>query len=133
MEDPSPNASAPGHDGLLNALRSRLAAYIEPLQTRLGLLAVELHEEKLRLAEIGVLAATAGFFLALAVLVFTFFLILLFWDTHRVLVTGLIAAVYLLIGIAFALTARHRAQAPTRLFADSIAELDKDREQLQKY
>jgi len=135
MEDPSPNvsaASASGNDGLLRALRSRLAAYIEPLQTRLQLLAVELQEEKLRVAEIGVLAAAAGFFLALAVVVFTFFVIMLFWDTHRVLVTGLIAGAYFVVGVGFALVARSRAKAPSRLFADSIAQLAKDREDLEK-
>jgi uncharacterized membrane protein YqjE len=135
MEDPSPDvsaASASGNAGLLRALRNRLAAYIGPLQTRLQLLAVELQEEKLRVAEIGVLAAAAGFFLALAVVVFTFFLIVLFWDTHRVLVTGLIAGAYFLVGAGFALAARSRAKAPSRLFADSIAQLAKDREHLEK-
>ncbi len=140
-EDPSPKlSSAPaeggagsrGEAGLLNSLRNRFAAYIGPLQTRLQLLAVELQEEKLRLAEIGVLAAAAGFFLALSVVVFTFFLIVLFWDTHRVLVTGLIAGAYFVLGLGFALAARNRALAPSRLFAESVAQLDKDREQLKK-
>lgn len=139
--DPSPNesaASATGNDGmrgnasLLRTLRNRFASYIGPLQTRLQLLAVELQEEKLRVAEIGVLAAAGGFFLALSVVVFTFFVIILFWDTHRVLVTGVVTAVYFLIGAAFALAARSRAHAPSRLFADSIAQLDKDREHLEK-
>src|SRR5689334_25123582 len=122
MEENSPA----GSDGLLRALRNRFSAYIVPLQTRLQLLAVELQEEKLRVAEIGVLAAAAGFFLALAVVVFTFFIIVLFWDTHRVLVTGLIAATYFVLGVVFALMARSRAQAPTKLFKESIAQLEKD-------
>jgi uncharacterized membrane protein YqjE len=78
---------------------------------------------------LAVLAGIAGFFLALGVLVATFFLILLFWDTHHLLVTGLLAGLYLLVGVLFAAVARRCAQAKSKLFAASLAELQKDRDQ----
>jgi uncharacterized membrane protein YqjE len=54
----------------------------------------------------------------------------LFWDTHRILVTMLLAVLYLGVGLAFALVVRSRARRKPRLFSTSIAELAKDRQQL---
>ena len=67
---------------------------------------------------------------ALAVVVLTFFLILLFWDTHRVMASGLIALAYVLIGVCCALAARQRARVKSKLFAASLAELAKDEQRL---
>ncbi len=116
--------------GLLQSLRTHLATLIALGQTRLELLGVELQEEAVRLVRLAVLAGIAGFFLALGVLVVTFFLVLLFWDTHRLLVTGLLAVMYLLIGVLFAVAARKCAQTKSKLFTASLAELQKDRDQL---
>jgi uncharacterized membrane protein YqjE len=116
--------------GLFASLRALLATLIGTARTRLELLQVELEEEKLRLAGIAVLAMAAVFFLGLAILVFTFFVILLFWDTHRVMASGLIALAYLLVGLGCAVVARRRARTKSTLFAASLAQLDADRAQL---
>jgi uncharacterized membrane protein YqjE len=134
MEDPSPEGAAQGggatHTGLFRSLRDLLATLVGTARTRLELLQVELEEEKLRLTGIVALAVAAVFFLVLAILVFTFFVIVLFWDTHRVLVTGLIALTYLIAGLCCAAAARQRASTKSKLFAASIAQLDADRERL---
>lgn len=133
MEDSSPGDAAKGgasHGGLFRSLRGLLATLLATARTRLELLQVELEEEKLRLAGIGVLAIAAVFFLVLAVLVFTFFVILLFWDTHRVMVSGLVALAYLILGLCCAAAARARANTKSTLFAASLAQLDADRERL---
>ena len=133
MEAPSPEGAPQGgssHGGLFSSLRGVLATLLATGRTRLELLQVELEEEKLRLAGIGVLAVAAVFFLALAILVLTFFVILLFWDTHRVMATGLIALVYLIAGLCCALAARSRAKSKSTLFAASLAQLDADRKRL---
>ncbi len=134
MEDQSRQYESTGAAppaGLFRSLRNLLATVIGTARTRLELLQVELEEEKLRVAGIAVFAIAAGFFLALAVLVFTFFVILLFWDTpHRVLATGLIALAYALIGLCCAAVARSRAQARSTLFVASLAQLDADRQRL---
>jgi uncharacterized membrane protein YqjE len=137
MEDQSPGDTAgrtrPGgasQAGLFRSLRELLQVLIGTVCTRLELLQAEFEEEKLRLAGIGVLAVAAVFFLALAIIVFTFFVILLFWDTHRLLVSGLVALAYLIAGLGCAAAARTRAKAKSTLFAASLAQLDADREQL---
>lgn len=130
-ESPEPqDSSAAPHGGLMHSLRTLLATLLATLRTRGELLQVELEEERLRVAGIVVMGAAAAFFLALAVLMFSFLLILLFWDTHRVLVAGLLGLAYLVIGIGCAVLARQRSRGKSRLFASSLAELAKDHEQL---
>ncbi len=138
MEGPAPQAPQSraqdepprAHGGLFDSLRTLLATLLATVHTRGELLQVELEEERLRVAGIAIVAVAAAFFLALAVLLFSFFLILLFWDTHRVLVSGLLGLGYLVIGIACALIARRRSRVKSRLFAASLAELAKDGERL---
>jgi uncharacterized membrane protein YqjE len=137
MEDPSPEGAAEGTEksnasqaGLFSSLRGLLATLVATVRARLELLQVELEEEKLRLVDIGVLAVAALFFLMLAILVFTFFVILLFWDTHRLLVAGLVALAYLIVGLCCAAAARQRLRAKSTMFAASLAQLDADRERL---
>lgn len=137
MEDSSPQQhetaqSRSAQSGLFASLRALLATLIGTARTRLELLQVELEEEKLRLAGIGVLALAAVFFLGLAILVFTFFVILLFWDTHRLMASGLIALAYLLVGLGCAAAARRRARTKSTLFAASLAQLDADRARLEQ-
>jgi uncharacterized membrane protein YqjE len=99
-------------------------------QTRLELLATEVEEERVRLGRLLLLGAAAAFFLALGILTLTLFVIVLFWDTHRLVVSGLLAALYLGAGLALAFAARREARARPRLFAASLSELAKDRERL---
>ena len=121
------------HGGLLRSLRTFLATLLATARARGELLQVEFEEELQRLTGITVYALAAAFFLALAVVVLTFFLILLFWDTHRVLVTGSIALAYLLIGVGCAVAARRRALVKSKLFAASLAELGKDVQRLSRH
>lgn len=127
MEERAPGGETPG---LLQSLRNFAATLVALLQTRLDLLATELEEERLRLAQVLLWGCVALVFLVLGVVMLTFFVVALFWDTHRVLVSGLLALIYLAIGVAAALVARSRAQARSKLFSASLAELTRDREQL---
>lgn len=125
-QEQTPNAPDKPPVGLLRSIRTLLATLIGTLRTRGELLQVELEEERLRITGITVFALAAAIFLSLGVLLLSFFLILLFWDTHRVLVSGLLALLYLLIGMGCALTARSRSRMKSTLFAASLAELGKD-------
>lgn len=127
MEEGAPAGQAPG---LLQSLRNLLATLVALLQTRLELLATELEEERLRIGQVLLWGCVALVFFVLGAVMLTFFLVVLFWDTHRVLVSGLLALAYLAIGVAAAGMARSRAQARSRLFSASLAELGKDREHL---
>ena len=112
--------------GLLRSLRILLANLLAVARTRGELLQVELEEEKLRFAGIVIYAVAAAVFLALAVVALTFFVMVLFWDTHRVMAAGVIVLAYAVIGIVCACIAHSRSRVKSKLFSASLAELGKD-------
>ena len=128
MDDGEPGAAR--ETGLLAALRRLALAAAGLLQTRLELVATELEEERNRILRLLLLTLAAFFFLGLGIIVLTFFIIVLAWDTHRVLAAGLLAAAYLGIGAVLAVNAREAAKASTKLFAATLAEFRKDRDRL---
>lgn len=128
MDDRQPGSSP--HSGLLAALRRLAATAVDLLRTRGELLATEIEEERARLVRLIVLAVIAGFFLAIGVITLTIFIILVSWDRHGLLVAGVLAAIYLGIGMVSAFGVRKLAQERSKLFSASLAELRKDRDQL---
>jgi len=87
-------------------------------------------EEQLRLLQLLLGAFLAVFFSASGIIMLTLFVVVLFWDTHRVLVTILFAVLYLGFGAIFGIVVRRKAREKSKLFSASIAELAKDRQQL---
>jgi uncharacterized membrane protein YqjE len=128
VDESPPGASR--DSGVLAALRRLAATAVGLLQTRIELLATELEEERARVFRILLLTVAALVFLALGVITLTFLVILLAWDTHRVLAAGLLTAAFLGIGALLALNARNAAKEKTKLFSASLAELAKDRDKL---
>jgi uncharacterized membrane protein YqjE len=116
--------------GLLNSLKQLLVTLVAIVQTRLELFANEVQAEGQRLAQMLLLGVAAVFFLACGVLLLTFLVIAMYWDTNRLLAIGVSAVLYLAVGAAFALAARGRAAAGTRLFEASLGELKKDNDRL---
>ena len=57
-------------------------------------------------------------------------LVAAFWDTHRLLVLGLLAGAFLTAGIAAWAMAVSKTRTKPKLFAASLSELRKDRQQL---
>jgi uncharacterized membrane protein YqjE len=127
VEERAPGGQSPG---LVQSLRKLAATLVALLQTRLELLATELEEERVRLVQVLLWGCIALAFLLLGVVMLTLFVVVLFWDTHRVLVSGLLALTFIAIGLAAVAVARSRARARSRLFSASLAELANDREQL---
>lgn len=123
-------AGAPRAGGVLSSAKRLVATFVAIVQTRLELVANEIHAEGARLAQMLLLGAAALFFLACGILLLTFLVIAMFWDTNRLLAIGGFAVLYLAIGAAFAALARRRAAAGSRLFEASLGELKKDRDRL---
>jgi uncharacterized membrane protein YqjE len=119
-----------GGSGLLGSVRRLGATLLGMVQTRLELLSTETEEHVVRLSRSCVLAACALMLVTLGLLVATLFVLILFWDTHRLAAAAALALMYLGGGIAMALYARREARSQPRLFAASLAELAKDRHEL---
>lgn len=123
--------SAPPGGGLFASLRGLLATAAGLLQTRLELLATELEEEKLRLIKLLAYGAAAFFLLGAGVVLLVAFLALLWWDSHRLLVIGSFATLFLSCGSGALFLALRRIRSGSRLFGASLAELRQDRAALQ--
>lgn len=125
MESASPQAT-----GLWASLQRLLATSAEVLHTRVDILATELEEEGLRVKELLLYERVSLFFFGLGLLLATLFVILAFWDTHRLSVLAGFAVFYLAIGAGTALVARHKLKTRPRLFSATLSELGKDRDRL---
>jgi uncharacterized membrane protein YqjE len=116
---------------LLSSVRAVLAGLVEIGHTRLQLAGTELEEERLRIAQLLLYATAALFFLGLGLVLLAFWLVLVFWDTHRLLVLGVEAGVVLGIGATFAGVWRHKVRTKPRFLGATLTELQRDRDALQ--
>ena len=130
MAGEDPAAGTARASGLLGSIRNLASTLVALAQTRLQLLANEIQEEGLRLRQLCLLAIIAVFFFALSVLLLTLLVIVLFWDSNRLLAIGGFATLYLVVAIALAGAVRKRAAARSRLFEASLGELRKDHARL---
>ena len=112
--------------GFLDAVRGAGATLGEIASVRAALFGVELREEiewrKRSLA----LAACAGVLLHLALLLVTFLVAAIFWDTYRVAAIGVMAGIYLAVAGLIMLVLRVESSMKSPAFAASLAELEHD-------
>lgn len=127
-EDTGSGANPTG--GFFQSFRSLVATLLGILETRLDLFSTELEEQQERLKEILLFSAMALFCASLGVIFLTLFIVVLFWETHRLLVVGAIALVYFTLAGIAALALKKKVQSKPKLFSATLAELAKDREQL---
>jgi len=118
-------------EGLLESLRNLARTFLAIVQTRIEIFASEIDEERTRLARIAVLAAVAALCIALAVILLVFFLVVLFWDTDRLLAIGVLAGVFAVGGIAACLGLRAAVSQRPKFLSATLAELRKDRTKLE--
>jgi uncharacterized membrane protein YqjE len=118
-------------EGLLESLRNLARTFLAIVQTRIEIFASEIDEERTRLARIAVLAAVAALCIALAVILLVFFLVVLFWDTNRLLAIGVLAGVFAIGGIAACLGLRAAISQRPKFLSATLAELRKDRTKLE--
>jgi uncharacterized membrane protein YqjE len=116
--------------GLMESLKRLVSTLASIVSTRLELLANELQEERLRLTQMLVFALIALFCFGMSILLLTGFIVVLFWDDHRVAALGGLGALFLALGMLMAILLRNKVHARPKLFSASMAELAKDREHL---
>ncbi|RZL03240.1 MAG: phage holin family protein [Rubrivivax sp.] len=126
----STTPAGPPTGGLLSSTRSLLATLLAIFHTRLELLTTELEEEKLRLLKVLAWGAVALMLGGMGILFIATFAIVLFWEDHRLLAVGLVAALFgVCCAVALARVKRHW-QAATGLLSATLAELEQDRQAL---
>jgi|PlaIllAssembly_1097288.scaffolds.fasta_scaffold275365_2 uncharacterized membrane protein YqjE len=105
----------------------RLSASLVALgRIRLELLAIEVQEEKERIAAMLVWAVVAAFLGCFALVFLSLFITVLLWDSHRLLALGGFAALFLVLAGIGVLRLRELFGAGSSLFQSTIAELRED-------
>lgn len=116
--------------GVLGAAGRLFDSSVSILRARLELASTELQEEGARLARVVVLSCLGLLFLMMTVLLLTLFVVVLFWDTHRLEALGGAAALYLVLTVILVAMVRRGMRRRAPLLASTVAELRKDCERL---
>lgn len=111
---------------ILDTLGRCASGFVAILQTRLELAAVEVEEESLRFLAYLALCMLAMVCISLAITLLTLFVIVLFWDSHRIVAILGMAALYGLAAAALLLGVRSNFRRKPKLLAFTLAELHKD-------
>lgn len=127
--DTDTTRAAPG--GVFDSAKHLLASLIAHMHSRLALFSTEFAEEKLRLTTLLYSALTALFLFFVMLLLALLFIIAAYWDTpYRMHAIGGLTLLFL-IGAGIAVSSvRTQLRSRPRLFEASLAELYKDRQQL---
>ena len=128
MSDGPPGSAASG--GLRRALAQAGVSAVELIRTRLELASVEFAEEGERAKARLVLMVVAALFCAIALLAASALVVVWFWDTHRLAAMAAVTAVHLAIGLGALWRLRAGLRAAHTPFAQTLAELERDRDWL---
>lgn len=129
MSKPEAEGAA-ASDGLLGSARALTRTLIAVAKTRFEIFVTEVEEERLHITGQAVLIVISGFCLTVGVLLLVAFVVVLLWDTHRLLTLGLLALLFFGAGTSLALVVNARARSKPKAFSASFGELEKDLEQL---
>jgi uncharacterized membrane protein YqjE len=116
--------------GLLDSLTVLVGSLVSIVHTRLELLSTDLEEDREHLLSLVILSLIALFSLMVGVVLVAILLVVIFWDSHRLLALGLLAGFFILAGLAACAFAVRKAKTKPRLFLASLLELFKDSQQL---
>lgn len=116
--------------GLFGSLKTLATTLLGIGCTRLELLSNEIEEQRVWLSSILLWTLITLFCAAVGIVLVTIFLVVVFWDTHRLLTLFILAFLFLLGAIFSSRVTLGKARAKPKLFSTSLAELSKDREQL---
>lgn len=92
--------------GLLSALQQLLVSIGELLSTRIELLALEARQEVLRLMSAAMLLLLTAVFLMFMFACASALLVMVFWESHRLLAVAVLTAVYALLALIAGLALR---------------------------
>jgi uncharacterized membrane protein YqjE len=123
-------AGAPRPPGLAGSITRLARTALAVLRTRLEILATEIEEERIRFAGLALVVAAIAFCLQMAVLLGVILMVVLLWETHRVVTLGVLSAGFLVTGVVLYLWLRHRLRTRPRMFASTLGEFAKDEERL---
>lgn len=111
---------------LFASIRRLSATVLEIAQVRIDLLSTELELEKRRIFDGLLWGALAVVVLGVSLVLACGFVMLLFWDTYRLITAGALAGLFLGSGIFLVMGARRRLRSSDGMFQLSLNELEQD-------
>jgi uncharacterized membrane protein YqjE len=123
----TPNQPA---EGLLNSLKNLTATLIAIVHTRLELISTDLEEGRERFISLLAMAFVSLFSLCFGAVLLTILVVVVFWDTHRLLVLGSLTGLFLIVGAVLGAAVVRRLKSMPRMFEASLAELIKDHQEI---
>ena len=111
---------------LFTSIRRLLATVLELVQVRIDLLSTELELEKRRIFEGLLWGAIAVVVLIVGLVMACGFVMLLFWDSYRLVAAGVMTLLFLGGSVLLAMGAKHRLSNLAGIVHLSLAELKQD-------
>ena len=112
--------------GIISSITRALKTLRDVGANRIELFLLEVQEERMRLFDALFLIAAGIVCVTMTLVLVTFTIIVIFWDTHRLLVLALLTVVYA--GTALAVLVKLRSNLQRwRTFSATLDELKKDR------
>jgi uncharacterized membrane protein YqjE len=122
------DTEGPAPPGILGSIRTLADGLLASAQDRIGLISVELQEEKFRLIQIFFWISAVFFSGVMAITFVSLTLVYLFWESARLAVLASLAVVYTAALIALIVAFRRYLARQPGLLAATLQELDEDRE-----
>lgn len=116
--------------GLMGSLKTLAATLVGIGCTRLELLSSEIEEQRVWLSSMLLWTLISLFCAAVGIVLVAILLVVVFWDTYRLLTLFILVFVFVLGAIISSQVALGKARAKPKLFSTSLVELSKDHEQL---
>ena len=111
--------------GIFGTTKRLAGNFVEALQSRLELFALEYREERMRLVVVMVMSLTTFFLMSLSLIIFTFAIAFAF-ENHRVLAMCIMGLIYLLAAIGCAFCLKNFIEKNGAAFDQTIEQLKKD-------
>ena len=113
-------------EGLLGSLRSLSGLVVAIAHNRLNLLSTDLEIARERTVSVLIMVLVALFCLCFGALLLALFVVVIFWDTHRLLALGSVTGLFLLVGGVYLLRVIRALKRMPATFEASLTELAKD-------
>jgi uncharacterized membrane protein YqjE len=119
-------------DTLVGSMRSLVSTGIAIVHTRVELIGIELEQELWRARSLFIWATAALLLTLLAIGFAGIALIVTFWDTHRQLVSALVAGTFVVLALVAVATLMSTLRARPRPFQSTLGALEGDLDALRR-
>ena len=113
-------------EGLLGLLKSLSSLVVPISHNRLNLLSTDLEIARERTVSVLMMVLVALFCLCFGALLLALFVVVIFWDTHRLIALGSVTGLFLLVGGIYLWRVLRALKRMPATFEASLTELAKD-------